>query len=123
MPALEKHHNPGPGVQRSLPRPGRYQQLFARCTCHRPVPARRHGWLGWLGWPISGAYLAGALMVNRFVARTGRLTMMSWGVASLLVSQQAWPLALLCVALAGGAYVCVARCRTDQNALRKISSI
>ena len=153
---------------------------------------------GWLGWPISGAYLAGALMVNRFVTRTGRLTMMSWGVAlllvgtaimllasvfasglavllwlpyclavlgqsmsypislslandqspvsgsyamalsgfmhqllaaliggmaSLLVSQQAWPLALLCVILAGSAFVCVALCKTNQKALRKISSI
>lgn len=153
---------------------------------------------GWLGWPISGAYLAGALMVNRFVARMGQSTMMSWGVAlvllgtvvmllgsvfasglavllwlpyclavlgqsmsypislslandespvsgsyamalsgfmhqlmaaliggvaSLLVSPQAWPLALLCVVLAGGAFVCATRCRFDQNALRKISSI
>lgn len=153
---------------------------------------------GWLGWPISGAYLAGALMVNRFVARTGRLRMMRAGVAlvllgtatmllgsvlasglavllwlpycvavlgqsisypislslandeapisgsyamalggfvhqlmaamiggaaSLLVSQQAWPLAVLCVALAGGTCVCLARCSSDQNALRKISSI
>ena len=153
---------------------------------------------GWLGWPISGAYLAGALMVNRFVARTGRLRMMRAGVAlvllgtatmllgsvlasglavllwlpycvavlgqsisypislslandeapisgpyamalggfvhqlmaamiggaaSLLVSQQAWPLAVLCVALAGGTFVCLARCSSDQKALRKISSI
>lgn len=143
---------------------------------------------GWLGWPISGAYLAGALMVNRFVARTGRLRMMRAGVAlvllgtatmllgsvlasglavllwlpycvavlgqsisypislslandeapisgpyamalggfvhqlmaamiggaaSLLVSQQAWPLAVLCVALAGGTCVCLARCSSD----------
>ncbi|MFC6337273.1 MFS transporter [Pseudomonas sp. CCM 7891] len=143
---------------------------------------------GLLGWPISGAYLAGALMVNRCVARIGRLSMMSWGmalvmigsatmllgslfagglaillwlpyclavfgqsmsypislslandrspvsgsyamalsgfihqlmaatiggVASLLASQQAWPLALLCVALAGGALLCVARSRAD----------
>ena len=40
---------------------------------------------GWLGWPISGAYLAGALMVNRFVARTGRLRMMRAGVALVLL--------------------------------------
>lgn len=153
---------------------------------------------GWLGWPISGAYLAGALIVNRFVTRTGRLRMMRAGVAlillgtatmllgsvlasglavllwlpyclavlgqsisypislslandeaptsgsyamalsgfvhqwmaamiggaaSLLVSQQAWPLAVLCVALAGGTFVCLARCSSDQKALRKISSI
>lgn len=72
---------------------------------------------------LQGRIWWGALMLNHFVAPTGRLTMMSWGVASLLVSQQAWPLALLCVALASGAFVCVARCRSDQNALRKISSI
>ena len=153
---------------------------------------------GWLGWPISGAYLAGALIVNRFVTRTGRLRMMRAGVAlillgtatmllgsvlasglavllwlpycvavlgqsisypislslandeapisgpyamalggfvhqlmaamiggaaSLLVSQQASPLAVLCVALAGGTCVCLARCSSDQKALRKISSI
>lgn len=179
-----------------------YGVIIAFNTCAPLILQGRFEWsaaqYGWLGWPISGAYLAGALMVNRFVARTGRLTMMSWGVAwvllgtammllgsvfasglalllwlpyclavlgqsmsypislsvandespvsgsyamalsgfmhqsmaaliggvaSLLVSQQAWPLALLCVVLASGAYVCVARCRTDQNALRKISSI
>ena len=179
-----------------------YGVIIAFNTCAPLILQGRFQWsaaqYGWLGWPISAAYLLGALMVNRFVARTGRLTMMSWGVAlvllgtalmllgsvfasglalllwlpyclavlgqamsypislslandqspvsgsyamalsgfmhqlmaaliggvaSLLVSQQAWPLALLCVALAGGAFVCVARCRTDQNALRKISSI
>ncbi len=179
-----------------------YGVIIAFNTCAPLILQGRFEWsaaqYGWLGWPISAAYLAGALMVNRFVARTGRLTMMSWGVAlvllgsavmllgsvfasglamllwlpyclavlgqsmsypislslandaspisgayamalsgfmhqlmaaligggaSLLVSQQAWPLALLCVALASGACICVARCRTDQNALRKISSI
>jgi MFS family permease len=179
-----------------------YGVIIAFNTCAPLILQGRFEWsaaqYGWLGWPISGAYLAGALMVNRFVARMGRLTMMSWGVAlalmgtalmllgsvfasgialllwlpyclavfgqsmsypislslandqspvsgsyamalsgfmhqlmaaliggvaSLLVSQQAWPLALLCVALAGGAFMCTASCRTDQNALRKISSI
>jgi len=179
-----------------------YGVIIAFNTCAPLILQGGFDWsaaqYGWLGWPISGAYLAGALMVNRFVARTGRLTMMSWGVAmvslgsgvmllgsvfasglavllwlpyclavlgqsmsypislslandespvsgsyamalsgfmhqlmaaliggvaSLLVSQQAWPLALLCLALAAGAFVCVALCWAHQNALRKISSI
>ncbi|PRA28438.1 MFS transporter [Pseudomonas poae] len=179
-----------------------YGVIIAFNTCAPLILQGRFEWsaaqYGWLGWPISAAYLAGALMVNRYVARTGRLTMMSWGVAlvlagtaamllgsvfadrlalllwlpyclavfgqsmsypislslandespvsgsyamalsgfmhqmmaaliggvaSLLVSQQAWPLGVLCVVLAGGAWVCAARCRADQNALRKISSI
>lgn len=179
-----------------------YGVIIAFNTCAPLILQGHFQWsaaqYGWLGWPISAAYLAGALMVNRFVARAGRLTMMSWGVAlvslgsavmllgsvfasglavllwlpyclavlgqsmsypislslandgapisgsyamalsgfmhqllaamlggvaSLLVSQQALPLALLCMALAGGAWICVARCKADQNALRKISSI
>ncbi|OAJ46368.1 MFS transporter [Pseudomonas marginalis] len=179
-----------------------YGVIIAFNTCAPLILQGRFEWsaaqYGWLGWPISAAYLAGALMVNRFVARTGRLKMMGWGVAlvltgtavmllgsvfagglaillwlpycvavlgqsmsypislsvandespvngsyamalsgfmhqlmaaliggmaSLLVSPQAWPLAALCVALAGAASMCVARCRSDQNALRKISSI
>ena len=179
-----------------------YGVIIAFNTCAPLILQGHFQWsaaqYGWLGWPISGAYLAGALMVNRLVARTGRLSMMSWGVAlvmcgsatmllgslfanglaillwlpyclavfgqsmsypislslandespvsgsyamalsgfmhqlmaaaiggvaSLLASQQAWPLAVLCVTLAGGALLCVAMARTDQNALRKISSI
>jgi len=179
-----------------------YGVIIAFNTCAPLILQGHFQWsaaqYGWLGWPISGAYLAGALMVNRLVARTGRLSMMSWGVAlvmcgsatmllgslfanglaillwlpyclavfgqsmsypislslandespvsgsyamalsgfmhqlmaaaiggvaSLLASQQAWPLAVLCVVLAGGALLCVAMARADQNALRKISSI
>ncbi|QJI27726.1 MFS transporter [Pseudomonas sp. ADAK18] len=169
-----------------------YGVIIAFNTCAPLILQGHFAWsaaeYGLLGWPISAAYLAGALMVNRFVARTGRLSMMSWGVAlvmcgsatmllgsvfasglavllwlpyclavfgqsmsypislslandaspvsgsyaialsgfmhqltaamiggvaSLLASQQAWPLALLCVALAGGALLCVARSRAD----------
>lgn len=169
-----------------------YGVIIAFNTCAPLILQGRFEWsaaqYGWLGWPISVAYLAGALMVNRFVARTGRLKMMGWGmtllltgtavmllgsvfavgiavllwlpycvavlgqsmsypislslandaspvsgsyamalsgfmhqlmaaliggVASLLVSQQAWPLAILCVVLAGAASICVARYRTD----------
>lgn len=179
-----------------------YGVIIAFNTCAPLILQGRFEWsaaqYGWLGWPISAAYLAGALMVNRFVARAGRLRMMGWGVAlvgvgtavmllgslfasglaillwlpyclavfgqsmsypislsvandeapvggsyamalsgfmhqlmaaliggvaSLLVSQQAWPLAILCLVLAGAACVCVARCHADQKALRKISSI
>lgn len=179
-----------------------YGVIIAFNTCAPLILQGRFEWsaaqYGWLGWPISAAYLAGALMVNRFVARAGRLRMMGWGVAlvgvgtavmllgslfasglaillwvpyclavfgqsmsypislsvandeapvsgsyamalsgfmhqlmaaliggvaSLLVSQQAWPLAVLCLVLAGAACVCVARCHADQKALRKISSI
>ncbi|WP_395608743.1 MFS transporter [Pseudomonas sp. B22129] len=179
-----------------------YGVIIAFNTCAPLILQGRFEWspaqYGWLGWPISAAYLAGALMVNRFVARMGRLTMMSWGVAlvllgtatmllgsvfasglalllwlpyclavfgqsmsypislslandespvsgsyamalsgfmhqlmaaaiggvaSLLVSQQAWPLALMCLVLASGAFLCTSRCRANQNALRKISSI
>lgn len=179
-----------------------YGVIIAFNTCAPLILQGSFGWsatqYGWLGWPISAAYLVGAMMVNRFVARAGRLNMLVWGVAlllmsttvmllgsvfasaiaallwlpyclavlgqsmsypislslanddspaggayamalssfihqfmaaviggvaSLLVTQQAWPLALLCLMLAGGACVCVARCKADQNALRKISSI
>lgn len=167
-----------------------YGVIIAFNTCAPLILQGRFGWsaaqYGWLGWPISGAYLAGALLVNRLVARVGRLTMMSvgsalvllgtvimllgsvfagalavllWmpyclalvgqsmsypislsmandqspvsgayamalsgfihqliaaligGVASLLVSEQAWPFTLLCVVLASTACACVARCR------------
>lgn len=166
-----------------------YGVIIAFNTCAPLILQGRFEWsaaqYGWLGWPISAAYLAGALMVNRFVARAGRLRMMGWGVAlvgvgtavmllgslfasglaillwvpyclavfgqsmsypislsvandeapvsgsyamalsgfihqlmaaliggvaSLLVSQQAWPLAILCLVLAGAACVCVVRC-------------
>lgn len=39
---------------------------------------------GLLGWPISAAYLLGALAVNAFVLRTGQRRMMSWGIALVL---------------------------------------
>ncbi|MGY2375044.1 MFS transporter [Pseudomonas sp. SDO524_S393] len=179
-----------------------YGVIIAFNTCAPLILQGRFEWsaaqYGWLGWPISAAYLAGAVMVNRFVAHTGRLRMMGWGVAlvvagtammllgsvfasglavllclpyclavlgqsmsypislslandtspisgsyamalsgfmhqlmaaliggvaSLLVSQQAWPFALFCVGLASGAGLCVALCSRGQNALRKISSI
>jgi MFS transporter, DHA1 family, multidrug resistance protein len=70
------------------------------------------------GAPISGSY---AMALSGFTHQL--MAAMIGGVASLLVTQQASPLALLCVALAGGAWICVARCKADQNALRKISSI
>ncbi|MGD8219656.1 MFS transporter [Pseudomonas thivervalensis] len=39
---------------------------------------------GLLGWPISAAYLLGALAVNAFVLRTGQRRMMNWGIALVL---------------------------------------
>ncbi|WP_260963180.1 MFS transporter [Pseudomonas citri] len=39
---------------------------------------------GLLGWPISAAYLLGALAVNAFVLRTGQRQMMAWGIALVL---------------------------------------
>ena len=39
---------------------------------------------GLLGWPISAAYLLGALAVNAFVLRTGQRRLMSWGIALVL---------------------------------------
>ncbi|WP_047228008.1 MFS transporter [Pseudomonas brassicacearum] len=39
---------------------------------------------GLLGWPISAAYLFGALAVNGFVLRTGQRRLMSWGIALVL---------------------------------------
>nr|WP_288912347.1 MFS transporter [uncultured Pseudomonas sp.] len=39
---------------------------------------------GLLGWPISAAYLLGALAVNGFVLRTGQRRLMSWGIALVL---------------------------------------
>ncbi|ROM79818.1 MFS transporter [Pseudomonas brassicacearum] len=39
---------------------------------------------GLLGWPISAAYLLGALTVNAFVLRTGQQRMMGWGIALVL---------------------------------------
>lgn len=39
---------------------------------------------GLLGWPISAAYLFGALAVNAFVLRTGQRRLMSWGIALVL---------------------------------------
>ncbi|WP_335943588.1 MFS transporter [Pseudomonas sp. G166] len=39
---------------------------------------------GLLGWPISAAYLLGALAVNAFVLRTGQRRMMRWGIALVL---------------------------------------
>ncbi len=39
---------------------------------------------GLLGWPISAAYLLGALAVNAFVLRAGQRRLMSWGIALVL---------------------------------------
>ena len=39
---------------------------------------------GLLGWPVSAAYLLGALAVNAFVLRTGQRRMMGWGIALVL---------------------------------------
>lgn len=39
---------------------------------------------GLLGWPISAAYLLGALAVNAFVLRTGQRWLMGWGIALVL---------------------------------------
>lgn len=39
---------------------------------------------GLLGWPISAAYLLGALAVNAFVLRTGQRRLMGWGIALVL---------------------------------------
>lgn len=68
--------------------------------------------------PVSGSY---AMALSGFMHQL--MAALIGALASLLVSAQAWPLAVLCVALAGGAWLCAARCRAHQNALRKISSI
>lgn len=68
--------------------------------------------------PVNGSY---AMALSGFMHQL--MAALIGGMASLLVSPQAWPLAVLCVALAGAASMCVARCRSDQKALRKISSI
>jgi len=39
---------------------------------------------GLLGWPISTAYLLGALVVNAFVLHAGQRRMMGWGIALVL---------------------------------------
>ncbi|MCG6576666.1 MFS transporter [Pseudomonas sp. AF32] len=39
---------------------------------------------GLLGWPISAAYLLGALMVNACVLRIGQRRLMGWGIALVL---------------------------------------
>jgi len=39
---------------------------------------------GLLGWAISAAYLLGALVVNRWVVRSGQRPMMAWGVGLVL---------------------------------------
>ncbi|UVM62757.1 MFS transporter [Pseudomonas sp. B21-010] len=39
---------------------------------------------GLLGWPVSAAYLLGALAVNAFVLRSGQRRMMGWGIALVL---------------------------------------
>ncbi|MBP1128275.1 MULTISPECIES: MFS transporter [Pseudomonas] len=66
-----------------------YGVIIAFNTCAPLILQGRFGWsaaqYGWLGWPISGAYLAGALLVNHLVAHVGRLTMMSAGSALVLL--------------------------------------
>ncbi|VVO30382.1 hypothetical protein PS691_04893 [Pseudomonas fluorescens] len=54
------------------------------------------------GSPISGAY---AMALSGFIHQL--MASIIGGLASLLVSQQAWPLALLCTLLAVGAMLCV----------------
>ncbi|UVM71212.1 MFS transporter [Pseudomonas alvandae] len=57
---------------------------------------------GLLGWPISAAYLLGALAVNAFVLRTGQRRLMGWGIALVLggsVTMLAGSIALGSVAL------------------------
>lgn len=57
---------------------------------------------GLLGWPISAAYLLGALVVNACVLRTGRQRLMGWGIALVLggsATMLAGGLALSSVAL------------------------
>ncbi|AMZ72171.1 MULTISPECIES: MFS transporter [Pseudomonas] len=57
---------------------------------------------GLLGWPVSAAYLLGALVVNAFVLRTGQRRMMGWGIALVLggsMSMLAGSLTLSSVAL------------------------
>lgn len=57
---------------------------------------------GLLGWPVSAAYLLGALVVNAFVLRTGQRRMMGWGIALVLggsMSMLAGSLTLSSIAL------------------------
>jgi hypothetical protein len=54
------------------------------------------------GSPVSGAY---AMALSGFIHQL--MAAVIGGIASLIASQQAWPLSLLCTLLALGAMLCV----------------
>lgn len=65
-----------------------YGVIVAFNTAAPLILQESFGWsaieYGLLGWPISAAYLLGALAVNAFVLRTGQRWLMSWGIVLVL---------------------------------------